>query len=408
MTKTETVHSTKDFDISGFGTPAGCYPFYDRIREEEPVFWSERLQRWIITRYDDVFSAYRDPDTYSSKTFGARGGGTVLEEPAQNRVTRTFLQQILLLDNPEHTRLRKLVSYAFIPKHVAMMREYIGRTVRQMLDRLKGEQEFDFVTSFAGPLPLQVIAELVGIDVGDRDQYREWSDALAFVTEPNRSREELSAAFRGADEMRVFLHTLVEQRRQNRGGDLVSRMIGAEDSGDRLTTDEIVAMTMLLTSAGHETTTGLLVNLLQLVLSDKETTASAAHDRAFRKTAIEETLRWEPPLQFSTRIVLADTEVQGINISKGSAVALSVAAANRDPRKFAEPNRFDLTRAANPHLTFGQGVHFCLGAGLARMEADIVLETLARNYPTLGLTDDVIRKESPLFRGFVSAQARWK
>lgn len=408
MTTTETAHSTEDFDISGFGTPAGCYPFYDRIREEEPVFWSERLQRWIITRYDDVFSAYRNPDTYSSNTFGARGGGTALEEPAQDRVTRTFLQQILLLDNPEHTRLRKLVSYAFIPKHVVMMREYVGRTVREMLDQLRGERDFDFVTSFAGPLPLQVIAELVGIDVEDRDQYRDWSDGLAFVTEPNQPREELSAAFRQADEMRVFLHRLVEERRRNTGDDFVSRMIGAEDSGDRLTTDEIVAMTMLLTSAGHETTTGLLVNLLQLVLSDKEATARAAHDPMFRKTAIEETLRWEPPLQFSTRIVTADIEVRGVKISKGSAVALSVAAANRDPRKFAEPNRFDLTREANPHLTFGQGVHFCLGASLARMEADVVLETLARDYATLGLGDEVIRKESPLFRGFVSAQARWK
>lgn len=169
------------------------------------------------------------------------------------------MQQILLLDNPERTRLRNLVSYAFIPKHVAMMREYIGRAVREMLD-LKGEQQFDFVTSFADPLPRQVIAEMVGIDVGDRDRYREWSDALALVTEPNRAREELSAAFRRADEMRDFLHTLVEERRHNTGDDLVSRMIGAEDSGDRLTADEIVAMTLLLTSAGHETTTGLSTN----------------------------------------------------------------------------------------------------------------------------------------------------
>src|ERR1700739_5030432 len=408
MTISETVYSTEDFDISGFGTPAGCYPFYDRIREEQPVFWSERLRRWIITRYDDVFSAYRDPDTYSSKTFEVRGGGTAIEEPAQDRVTSTFSQQILLLDNPEHTRLRKLVSYVFVRKYVATMREYIGRTVREMLNQLRGERDFDFVTCFASPLPLQVIAELGGIDVVDRGQYREWEDALAFVTEPNQPREALSAAFRQADEMRVFLHRLVEERCRNTGNDLVSRMNRAEDLGARLTPDEIVAMTTLLTPAGHETTTGLLVNLLQLVLSDNEATARAAHDPAFRKTAIEETLRWEPPLQFSTRIVTADIEVQGVTISKGSAVALSVAAANRDPRKFAEPSRFDPTRAENPHLAFGQGVHFCLGAHLARMEADVVLETIARNYATLRLGDEVIRKESPLFRGFVSAQARWK
>lgn len=408
MTTTETAYPTDDFDINGFSTPAGCYPFYNRIREEEPVFWSERLQRWIITRYEDVFAAYRDSDSYSSRTFGARGGGTALEEPAQERVTLTFLQQILLLDNPEHKRLRKLVSYAFVPKHVAALREYVGHIAQEMLDSLREERDFDFVSAFAGPLPLQVIAELVGIDVEDRDQYREWSDALAFVTEPNQPTEELSAAFRRADEMRVFLHTLVEERRHNTRDDLISRMIGAEDSGDRLTTEEIVAMTMLLTSAGHETTTGLLVNLLQLVLPDHEATARAAHDPAFRKTAIEETLRWEPPLQFSTRIVTADIEVQRVKISEGSAVALSVAAANRDPRKFAEPNRFDPTRAENPHLTFGQGVHFCLGAHLARMEADVVLETLARDYATLAPGDEVVRKASPLFRGYDSARARWK
>lgn len=407
MSPLDSVQSPDTFDLSGFGTPAGSYEFYDRIREKQPVFWSERLKRWIITRYDDVFAAYRNPDVYSSRTFGARGGGTVLNEPAQDRVTQTFLQQILLLDRPDHTRLRRLVSYAFTPKYVAGMREYVGRAARELLEQSRGAKEFDFVTSFAGPLPLQVIAEIVGIGVEDRDRYREWSDSLAFVTEPNQPKEALSAAFRQADEMRAFLFELVERRRRNMGDDLISRMIGAEDAGDRLTTDEIVAMAMLLTSAGHETTTGLLVNLLQLVLSDESAKERAAHDPAFRKTAIEETLRWEPPLQFSTRIVNTDVEVQGVTIPAGTAVALSVAAANRDPRKFVDAGRFDLTRATNPHLTFGHGVHGCLGSNLARLEADVVTELIARDHPTLRAGDDITRKASPLFRGFASAQALW-
>ena len=407
MPSPNTVQSADTLDISGYGTHAGSYEFYDRIREEQPVFWSDRLKRWIVTRYDDVFSAYRNPDVYSSMTFGARGGGTVLHEPAQDRVTRTVSQQILLLDRPEHTRLRKLVSYTFTPRYVATMRDYIGRMTRELLEQCRGERDFDFVASFACPLPLQVIAEIVGIGVADRDQYREWSDALSFVTEPNQPTEDLRAAFHRADDMRAFLFELVECRRRNPGEDLVSRMICAEDAGDRLTTDEIVAMAMLLTSAGHETTTGLLTNLLQLVLSDESMKERLASDPTFRKTAIEETLRWEPPLQFSTRIVSTDVEVQGVAIPAGSALALSVAAANRDPRKFVNANMFEPTRTPNPHLTFGQGVHGCLGANLARLEADVVVEVLARDYPTLRAGDDIIRKASPLFRGFVSAQALW-
>jgi cytochrome P450 len=184
-------------------------------------------------------------------------------------------------------------------------------------------------------------------------------------------------------------------------------MIEAEDGGDRFTTDEIVAMAMIITAAGHETTTSLLVNSLCLLLGDPDRARRIGTDDAFRKSAIEETLRWEPPLQFNTRVTTEDVELHGTVIPAGAPVALAPAAANRDPRKFAQAERFDPERSPNPHLTFGNGAHTCLGANLARLEADVVVGILARDYPELRAGSTVVRKRSPLFRGFESVTAVW-
>jgi cytochrome P450 len=403
---TMTQAHVADHDIVGFDTDVGAYSFYPRIREEQPVFWSERLQRWIITRYDDVFAAYRNPQTFSSKTFASRGAGTKFGDPAQDRVVDTFNRQILFLDRPEHIRLRRLVSHAFTPRSVEAIRGYTAGLARTMLDDLRGD-EFDYVKQFAGPLPLAVVAEIFGVAVVDRDLYRAWSDSLAFVSGPNQPPEALRAAFRDVDEMRAYLEELVEQRRGRLGDDLLSRMIAAEDGGDRFTTDEIVAMAMIITAAGHETTTSLLVNLLRLLLDDPGRATRIGIDDAFRKSAIEETLRWEPPLQFSTRVATEDVELHGTVIPAGAPVALAPAAANRDPRKFAQAEQFDPERTPNPHLTFGQGAHTCLGANLARLEADVVVGLLARDYPQLRAGERVVRKQSPLFRGFESVTAVW-
>ena len=272
-----------DQDIVGFNTDEGPYAFYSRIREEEPVFWSERLQRWILTRYDDVFAAYRNTQVFSSQTFASRGAGTALGEPAQDRVVDTFTKQILFLDRPEHTRLRRLVSNAFTPRSVEAIRGYTADLTKTMLDDLQ-DGEFDFVRSFAGPLPLSVVSEIFGVDVGDRDLYRAWSDSLAFITSPNQPVEELRTAFKHVDEMRAYLEDLVEARRKGLRDDLLSRMIEVDDGGDRLTTEEIVAMAMIITAAGHETTTSLLVNSLRLLLNDPERTVRIGADAAFRKS----------------------------------------------------------------------------------------------------------------------------
>lgn len=252
-----------DQDIVGFDTDEGPYAFYSRIREEAPVFWSERLQRWILTRYDDVFAAYRNTQAFSSQTFGSRGAGTALDDPAQDRVVDTFKKQILFLDRPEHTRLRRLVSSAFTPRSVEEMRGYTASLATSMLDELQGS-DFDFVRRFAGPLPLSVVSEIFGVDVEDRDLYRAWSDSLALITSPNQPADALRAAFQHVDEMRAYLADMVVARRSSPRADLLSRMIEVEDGGDRLSTDEIVAMAMIITAAGHETTTSLLVNSLRL------------------------------------------------------------------------------------------------------------------------------------------------
>ena len=395
-----------DSDIVGFETDAGAYAFYSRIRETEPVFWSERLQRWILTRYEDVFAAYRNTQAFSSQTFASRGAATNFGDPAQDRVVDTFTKQILFLDRPEHTRLRRLVSNAFTPRSVEEMRTYTANLTRTLLDDLR-DGEFDFVKSFAGPLPLSVVTEIFGVDVLDRDIYRAWSDSLALITSPNQPPEALRTAFQHVDEMREYLADLVETRRKDLRGDLLSRMIEVDDAGDTLATDEIVAMAMIITAAGHETTTSLLVNSLRLLLHDPERASRIGADGAFRKSALEETLRWEPPLQFNTRVATEDFELHETVIPAGAAVALAPAGANRDPRKFAQAELFDVERSPNPHLTFGNGAHACLGANLARLEADVVVGIIAREYPELAIGSTIVRKRSPLFRGFESVTANW-
>ena len=401
-----TTANVSDDDIVGFETDEGAYPFYSRIREEQPVCWSERLQRWIITRHEDVLASYRNNKVLSSRTFQSRGAGAAVDDPARDRVVDTFAKQILFLDRPEHTRLRKLVSYAFTPRSVDSIRDYTALLTRSTLDGLRGA-EFDYVKEFAGPLPLAVVAEIFGVDVGDRDLYRAWSDSLAVVTAPNQPLDALRQAFRHVDEMRTYLTEIIEDRRKNLRDDLLSRMIEAEDDGDRLSTDEIAAMAMIITAAGHETTTSLLVNSLRLLLARPDWARRLGEDAAFRKSALEETLRWEPPLQFSTRITLEDFAVGDVVIPAGAAVALAPAAANRDPRKFAQADVFDPERSPNPHLTFGNGAHACLGANLARLEADVVVGTIAREYQDLRPGSTVVRKNSPLFRGFESVTASW-
>lgn len=208
--------------------------------------------------------------------------------------------------------------------------------------------------------------------------------------------------------MRASLTDVVQARRNGpRDDDLLSRMIEVDDGGDRLSTDEIVAMVMIITAAGHETTTSLLVNSLRLLLNDPDRAARIGADDAYRKWALEETLRWEPPLQFNTRLATEDFELHGVIIPAGAPVALAPAGANRDPRTFAHAEQFDPERSPNPHLTFGNGAHACLGATLARLEADVVVGTIARDYPNLRIGSSIVRKRSPLFRGFDSVTALW-
>lgn len=385
----------------------GNYGYYADLRENFPVFWNEQLQRWILTRYDDVQFGYRNPGIFSSQTFAHRGGKTDLGTAAQRRVIDTFRRQILLLDRPEHTRLKRLVSYAFTPRSVAAMRPYVEKVAREMLDALRARPNFDWVADFAGPLPLQVISEMLDVAVPDRTGYRAWSDSLTVTTEANQPDDVLVAAFEHADEMRAYLYDLVNTRRKNLGDDLLSRLIEARVDGESLDTDEIVAMAMIITTAGHETTTSLLTNSVQLLLSDPIARPGLAADDEVRRRAIEETLRWEPPLQFNSRVLTEEVELHGVTMPKGAGVALCISAANRDPRRFEMPETFVPSRAENPHLTFGHGVHACLGASLARLEADVVIGTLARDYPVLRLGGRVQRKTSPLFRGFVSAEATW-
>jgi cytochrome P450 len=264
------------------------------------------------------------------------------------------------------------------------MRDLIEDVSRRLLDAQRAQAaEIDFVEAFAGPLPLLVVAHMLGVPVEDQVQYRKWSHHLAYSLEPGLTAAERADAFERSAGMGEYLLELIGERRARPCDDVVSGLVTAVESDDRLRDEEIVAMMQILTTAGHETTTTLLCELLRGALADPDLRRHMAVDGALRSSVIEETLRLWPPIQFNTRVLTREVVVGGVTLPSGAPVGLLVAAANRDPRAFADPTTFAPTRAPNHHLTFGYGVHSCLSASLARLEADVVLELLTRDHPDL-------------------------
>jgi cytochrome P450 len=375
-------------DLRDPAVHADPYPVYDKLREHRPVYWSEANQRWFVSRYDDCRLAYRSPAVFSSETYRVRtnaGPGLAIDGP---QAPKANSRSILLLDAPEHTRLRGLVSRAFTPRAVRRMRDVIDEVARRLLEaqrtRVAG---FDFVEAFAGPLPLLVVAHMLGVPVEDHVQYREWSHHLAYSIEPGLTAKERADAFQRSAGMGEYLMELIRERRACPSDDLVSGLVTAVDSDDRLSDEEIVAMMQILTTAGHETTTTLLCELLRGALADPDLRGRMTVDGALRSSVIEETLRLWPPIQFNTRVLTREVVVCGVTLPSGAPVGLLVAAANRDPRAFADPTTFAPTRGPNHHLSFGYGIHSCLGASLARLEADVVVKLLTREYPDLRPAD---------------------
>jgi len=376
---------------------ADPYPFYHRLREADPVHQSP-LGFWVLTRYDDCVMVLRDP------RFGRAGFEGLLESVYGNTVEQGRLPTSMLFrDPPDHTRLRGLVSRAFTPRVVEGLRPRIQQIVDGLLDRVQGAGRMEVISDLAYPLPVTVISEMLGVPEEDRERIKQWSadiarslDAIGLPTDP----EIVDRGRTGRHAIGDYFRSLIPERKKRPRGDLLSLLIEAEEQGDKLSEGELLATCVLLYIAGHETTVNLIGNGLLALLRHPKELERLRDAPSLIQSAVEELLRYDGPVQRTARITNADVELAEHKIPKGSMVVPVIGAANRDPAHFPDPDRLDVSRPDNRHIAFGFGIHFCLGAPLARLEGQITLGTLLHRLPRLALsTERPEWRESQVLRG---------
>ncbi len=366
------------------------YRAYARLRAEDPVHWSESLNAWVLTRYDDVMAAQRDRRFSADRAtpFADRMDATARPDVA--RMGRVLARWMVFSDAPRHPALRRLTLEAFTPTAVESLRPRIAALVDRLLDDMAAAgPNCDLIADFAYPLPAIVIAHVLGVPDRDIDRFRAWSDDIAGVVggalrDPDRL-ERGAAALAALDG--YLEHTVAERRRTGATGALVDKLIAARDADAALSEEELVANCALLLFAGHETTTNLIGNGIQLLLERPEQFAALRSDPTLAAGAVEEILRYEGAAHAISRVAAEDVELRGKRIARGDRVFLMLGAANRDPEAFDQPERFDIRRSRNRHLAFGYGPHFCVGAPLARLEGEIALNRLVARFPGMALRE---------------------
>ena len=376
------------------------YPILDRLRENDPVHKDLIQRRWFITDHEVVREIVRDKDfVVDPETIG-------LERPARPDWAKEILGEeerkpsILGLDDPEHKHLRGLVSKAFTPRAVAEFRPRIEAIVDEVLNELRDETSFDLISRFAGPIPTIVIAEMLGVDSIDQAQFKAWSDTVVHSFNPILPQEEVKHVMRTIRKVRDFFQEEINKRKQAPQDDLITALIQASEDDEHLADEEIVTMCELLIIAGNVTTTDLIGNGVLALLRHPQELAKLKANPDLIENAVEEMLRYDSPVVMTGRVGAMEKEFLGRKIRHGHRVNLSLAAANRDPSVFPDPNKFDIERADTSHLSFGGGVHHCLGAPLARLEARIAIEKLIEMFPNLQLANEKIeRRQLPTFQG---------
>jgi cytochrome P450 len=384
------------------------YRWYELLRLESPVLRLRNPDLYAVTGYDEVTTVLRNPSVFSS-SLGYRAMGTGYLRPGQDTsaifgVDMNSMRMLVSTDPPEHTRIRRLLSRAFTPRAVTELEPRLREVCDEIIDELlakAGTGGADLVLDLANPFPVTVIAELLGIPSERRADFRRWSDALAGSLSGDVDMAELANV---GLELFSFMSDVVEQRRAEPGSDLISRLVvGTEENGeDPLSLEEVTLIAILLLAAGNETTTNLLGNAFSAFATHPEQAERVWSDPSLVPSAIEEVVRWESPVQCLLRGTTEPTSLGGADLPAGAVVLVSFGAANRDPAKFPDPDRFDITRDANDHLAFGHGIHFCLGATLARNEARIALDALIAAGIGIHPSPDAVRTAGLFLRGFTS------
>ncbi|TVL92541.1 cytochrome P450 [Streptomyces sp. SAJ15] len=392
------MNTVADFDPWSPSFTADPYPVYASLRERGRAHWFEPARQWLIPHYDDVSALLRDRRlgrTYLHR-FSHEEFGRTAPSAAHGPFHTLNGSGLLDLEGEDHTRIRRLVAKAFTPRTVERLVPTIRRLAEELVDDLVARGGGDLIATVAEPLPVAVIAEMLGIPESDRGLLRPWSADICGMFELNPSEETARRAVSASLEFTAYLRDLIVERRRSPGEDLVSALIAAHDAEDRLTEQEMISTCVLLLNAGHEATVNSTGNgWLTLFHHPEQLARLRAAPEELLAPAIEELLRYDTPLQMFERWVLEDIEVGGTVIPRGSEVALLFGSANRDPARFERPDELDLSRADNPHITFGAGIHYCLGAPLARLELAASFGTLLRRAPRLRLAAE------PEWTGFV-------
>ncbi|MCC6191284.1 MAG: cytochrome P450 [Anaerolineales bacterium] len=403
-----TIHDAQSLSLSNLLRPevrADPYPFYQTLRAQDPVHWDEPMGFWVLTRYADVARAFHDPRF--SRAQGLMAGFKRLpaaEQPIAEPVYHAFSQAMPYTDPPHHTRLRALVNKSFTPRVVERMRPCIQRVLDDLLDAAEARGRMDVIGDLAYPLPMVVIAELLGLPVEDRQRFKAWSDDAFAVLGVVRHSPELHAkAARSLADLADYILTLSRERRLRPQEDLLTALATVAEAGDRLTNDELVANVSILLAAGHETTANVIGNGVLALLRNPHQLQKLREAPALAEAAVDEVMRYDNAVQVVYRSTVEEVDLGDKRIGAGQVVNMILGAADRDPQQFSNPDMFDITRAEGRHVGFGLGIHFCVGAPLARLEIQMAYTSLLRRFPALRLAAEPLDwQEHPTFRGLRS------
>ena len=380
----ERLESGVSYDLTASAFIEDPYHTYEQLRRKDPVHRMRLIEAWALTRYEDVQDVLVDHRRFTNA-----------ERNYDYMQYRTFLD----LDPPDHTRLRGLVSKAFTPRAVRELGPRIQELVDELLDAAAGKNRIDLISDFAFPLPVIVIAEMLGVPAQDRARFREWSDDIALSVNPLLNSEQIERVQQATEELFDYFEGIIEQRRQAPQNDMISALLAAEEEGDRLTHEELLSTLMLLLVAGNETTRNLIGNGMLALLKNPAQLQKLRDHPELLDSAINELLRYDSPVQIDPRNAIGDVEIGGKRIAAGQRILAIVGAANRDPQTFANPDELDIGRDEVSHLSFGRGIHYCLGSPLAILEGGLAFTSLLQRFSSIRLASEPVFKEQIVLRG---------